>query len=128
MKIDIAKIDIGVILSLEHKVWKGYNFNDKNVWIDETELNRMGDQLFPFCLNMTENVIIKVFEACPSTENRMLISRGIYGSYLDAFLLVGDRPDDSFLLEKFKTIELIDDSNHDWLKIIVEEGKGRGRC
>ena len=117
MKIDIAKIDVGVMLVLEHKVWKGYNLNDKNIWINETELQRFQNCLYPFCLTMSENIIIKAFEACPCTENRMVILRGIYEDYIDAFLLVGDKPDDGFLLEKFKTVELVDDSSHDWLKI-----------
>lgn len=117
MKIDIAKIDIGAILMLEHKIWKGYNLNDKNVWINETELNRHQNRLFPFCLTMSKNFITMAFEACPSTENKMVIVRGVYGGYMDAFLLVGDKPEDYFLMEKFKTIELIDDSTHDWVKI-----------
>lgn len=117
MKIDIAKIDDGVMLVLEHKVWSGYNLNDKNVWINETELDRFQNQCYPFCLTISENIIIKAFETCPSTENRMLILRAVYKNYMNAFLLVGDKPDDRFISGSFKTTELIDDSTHSWVEI-----------
>jgi hypothetical protein len=117
MKIDTAKIDTGVMLVLEHNVWKGYNLNENNEWVDETELARFQNQCYPFCLTISENVIIKAFEACPSVENKMLIIRGVYGDYMDAFLLVGDKPEEHFLSGKFKTIESIDDSSRDWVEI-----------
>ena len=36
---------------------------------------------------------------------------------MDAFLLVGDKPDNRFISGEFKTVELIDDSTYSWLEI-----------
>jgi hypothetical protein len=36
---------------------------------------------------------------------------------MNAFLLVGDKPDDRFISGSFKTTELIDDSTHSWVEI-----------
>lgn len=118
MKINVAKMDIGSIFVLLHG-WKGYNLNDKNIWIKETELNRKHNELFPYSITTTKNVIIKAFEACPLVENRMLILRTKWDVFIDAYLLVGDILENrKNILEnyEFKTIELIDDSSHGWIK------------
>jgi hypothetical protein len=112
MKINVAKINKDGWFRLKYG-WKGYNLNLKNIWVKETELSINYSWLFPICLAITTDVIIKVFEACPLTENRMIISLRHDDIFINAYLLVGDIVEDY----KFKTIELTDDSSHDWLKI-----------
>ena len=138
MELQIAKIGIGEMLVLPPD-WKGYNLKPDvadGVWLKDAELRKIGFAYFkkydpikhakvlyglsPFALCMTANVIIKTFESCQDKRDKenMVISRGIvsmgpaWPDLLEAYLLVGN------ILEEyeFDTIEITDDSTHDWHK------------